>query len=319
MNSNNILPPSMAQSKAVDAPVQDFWNLDFDDLFNDDDIMDDPAPTPAPAPPARGRSPPKPTATRATTTTTANTAVNRRPTPIQRSKSDDAYPAVSLAGRSPPRPARIQRSKSSEETSPVACPRQRPRETRSRTSKSKSPKRSGGSKSPLRLPTFGRTRSNSRPRTPNANTNTNATVCFDKVQVREFQQILGDNPCEDNGPSLGLGWKYHEKKDTDLEKYESKRNGNDYYSIMTMGLATSTRKGEASSLSPKARTNIALELGYSWLDIERNKRQNEKIQSQRKKTLNEGTMPARTNEDGLCYDPVAILKRARASHGFAQS
>ncbi|CAB9504429.1 expressed unknown protein [Seminavis robusta] len=171
--------------------------------------------------------------------------------------------------------------------------------------------------SSIRIPGLSRskTRSNSRPRTPSDDDDCNTlkrTVSFDKVQIREFQQVLGDNPC-DQGPSLALGWQYREKKGMDLEKYESKRNCNGSVLSLLVGSGSSKRR-DSSLLSPRARAEKALEWGFTREEINENAFQSQLVQQQRKKSYKEARKMA---EDGARFDPKAFMQAARAAHGYA--
>lgn len=126
------------------------------------------------------------------------------------------------------------------------------------------------------------------------------SVSFDKVKIREFQQVLGDAPGTDDGPSLGLGWNYHEKKETNVDKFEAKRT-----SMFTMGARRKTNGPR--SMSPKERIEKACKLGFSLQEIQKNRLQNLKVQEQRMKTAD------RVNEP-LSVDPAvsAFLKAMKA-------
>ena len=101
-------------------------------------------------------------------------------------------------------------------------------------------------------------------------------VSFGKVQVREHVRVLGDNPSCLAGPSLGLGWKYHDKFTNrggalPLLAFEKKR--------------TKERKGLAElALSPSTREKIAKRHGYSTKDIAENVKQVQAIQRRRERT-----------------------------------
>jgi len=136
-------------------------------------------------------------------------------------------------------------------------------------------------------------------------------VSFDKVQVREFQQILGDNPCKDNGPSLGLGWDFHQKKDTDLEKFESKRNWNGGSTVNRMLGQQPRRSRDCLTMSPKAREERLRKLGYSQEEIETNRAWILKINKQRQKSATETHSD---NPDVDNFDPVAFFREAQKSH-----
>lgn len=136
------------------------------------------------------------------------------------------------------------------------------------------------------FPTFGR--SKSRSGSSQSRGAPKRSVSFDKVQIREFQQILGDHPCPDDGPSLALGWNYNEKKQVKLDKYEAKRNGiGSYFGVNGSSKKTSKRR----SLSPCARKDIALEWGYTREQIAENRKQNIKTNLQRRRTVMELCVP----------------------------
>ena len=179
------------------------------------------------------------------------------------------------------------------------------------------------------MPTFGRNKTTGStspsagstgtksPSTPSGSgTTLKRTVSFDKVQIREFQQVLGDNPCKEIGPSLSLGWNYNEKKGVDLEKYESKRSGSggNFVVKLTGGGSTSPRRKDFS-LSPKARIEKALELGYTPEEIAKNQKQMQRIQKQREKTALEGRRGVPTIETGL-FDAAAFIQAAKVAHGL---
>lgn len=62
---------------------------------------------------------------------------------------------------------------------------------------------------------------------------TSSSVCsvpgncveFDRVSVREYEVICGDNPSVVNGPPLGIGWKNDTSFDGTVEAYEKERDG----------------------------------------------------------------------------------------------
>ena len=48
-------------------------------------------------------------------------------------------------------------------------------------------------------------------------------VRFDSVSIREYNQILGNNPACEEGPSLALGWKVLSRSKFDIDHYEIQR------------------------------------------------------------------------------------------------
>lgn len=131
-------------------------------------------------------------------------------------------------------------------------------------------------------------------------------MSFDKVQVREFQQVLGDAPARDNGPSLGLGWDYHEKKVTNVDKFEAKRT-----SMFSMG---PRRKAIVPALTPKEREDKARKLGFSQEEIQKNRLENLKVNQQRESSLYDRNCCQ--EEQMAIQDPVAFMMQARAAHGY---
>ena len=50
-----------------------------------------------------------------------------------------------------------------------------------------------------------------------------SSVVFDSIQVREYEQTLGDNPSVSYGPPITLDWKYEENDPMPLDDYEHYR------------------------------------------------------------------------------------------------
>jgi hypothetical protein len=48
-------------------------------------------------------------------------------------------------------------------------------------------------------------------------------VKFEFIQVRGYEQTLGDHPCVSCGPPIGLDWEYQDYGNFDLEAFEAKR------------------------------------------------------------------------------------------------
>lgn len=49
------------------------------------------------------------------------------------------------------------------------------------------------------------------------------SVCFHSIEVRGYEQIIGDHPCVSYGPPVGLGWRYHEFGSFNIDKFEATR------------------------------------------------------------------------------------------------
>jgi len=60
----------------------------------------------------------------------------------------------------------------------------------------------------------------------NSSTHSNSQksiVSFDKLYVREFGMVLGDNPCVRSGPPVSIGWEVQDEYHDDLENHERSR------------------------------------------------------------------------------------------------
>lgn len=127
------------------------------------------------------------------------------------------------------------------------------------------------------------------------------SVSFSKVQVREFQQILVDNPCQGGGPSIGLGWQYNEQKETAVDKYEYKKA-----SSSSSPFKKRPSNSPVRTLSPKQREEKARNWGYSKAEIDKNCKKNKKVLKQRQETL---LMAERTNFDAVAYEKMTKAHR----------
>lgn len=50
-----------------------------------------------------------------------------------------------------------------------------------------------------------------------------SNVSFDKLYVREYGMVLGDNPSVSAGPPVSIGWEVQEEYNHDIENYEEER------------------------------------------------------------------------------------------------
>jgi hypothetical protein len=51
------------------------------------------------------------------------------------------------------------------------------------------------------------------------------SVSFDRIRIRNYDTILGDNPCTYKGPPISLDWDYYEQEPVLIHEYESFREG----------------------------------------------------------------------------------------------
>jgi len=98
-------------------------------------------------------------------------------------------------------------------------------------------------------------------------------VTFTHVTVREYEQILGDNPsCSTGGPTLAIGWRYQEFDAIDVHMYESSRIGR--------------LRWDKLLLDRQTRTRLVQKLGYSETQIAAAVRSVNKVKHHRKQTIN---------------------------------
>ena len=58
----------------------------------------------------------------------------------------------------------------------------------------------------------------------NISSNKQRAVSFDVIEIREYEQTIGDNPSVSSGPAISLSWCYYpECKVLPLDEYESQR------------------------------------------------------------------------------------------------
>jgi hypothetical protein len=120
-----------------------------------------------------------------------------------------------------------------------------------------------------------------------------STVRFGRIVVREYEQILGDNPACTSGPSLSIGWKYNEHPSLKVDDFESVRKR--------------VRRLQGLVLSRKRREKILTNLGYSESEIAAGVRHVNKVRTQRKQT---------TNNLGIDATGAAIQSATRKMMGF---
>jgi len=102
------------------------------------------------------------------------------------------------------------------------------------------------------------------------------TVTFDKVQVRQYERILCENPSCSSGPSVGIGWRYVEKTTVTIGEWEMTRGGTGRPPREPLQLVLSRRK----------REKMVRYLGYSDADIASTIRKLNKSKFHRRQTTN---------------------------------
>lgn len=117
-------------------------------------------------------------------------------------------------------------------------------------------------------------------------TNSNvSTVSFQSVDVREYQQTLGDNPSCTYGPPVSLDWSYTEASSMNLEDYEKVQQN-------------SRRRPHQWRMSKRCRENMLKgQLGYSDEEIKAAKKEKKKIQ--RGRSISQVTSPFWRLEDAI--------------------
>ena len=104
------------------------------------------------------------------------------------------------------------------------------------------------------------------------------SVHFGTITVREYDQIIGDNPACSSGPSLAIDWQYREYDPIPVDDFESGRPRR----LCAKDLV----------LSRGHREEILRHLQYTDLEIAHAVRQNQEIRHQRKHTLSAMAIPA---------------------------
>jgi len=98
-------------------------------------------------------------------------------------------------------------------------------------------------------------------------------VFFDEIEIREYPQILGDNPAVTDGVPLGLDWDYSNHYKVNLEMYEFTR-------------ASVRRKSRKKLMIPSTkRFRTLVAAGYSIDDIGEAILSVEKIKAERTKSV----------------------------------
>jgi hypothetical protein len=99
-------------------------------------------------------------------------------------------------------------------------------------------------------------------------------VGFSCIEIRYYEQVMGDNPAVTSGPPVGLGWKYRSmKNDVTVDAWERRQSPNRRY---LTGLVITRHE----------RTHLLYDLGYSQREIALGVRDVLRIKSKRKQTYN---------------------------------
>jgi len=102
------------------------------------------------------------------------------------------------------------------------------------------------------------------------------SVQFTQITVRKYPIILGENPGCSCGPSLSIGWEYHEHPSLSVDDFESLR----------------ARFRDSNNLVlPRATRELLLRrMGYSAADIAEAVRRDNQTRAQRRQTISNMTM-----------------------------
>jgi hypothetical protein len=98
-------------------------------------------------------------------------------------------------------------------------------------------------------------------------------VSFAKVQVREYAQTFGDQPCA-SGPPLALGWDFNEVVLADVEEFEASREGN-------------RRQGREMKMPAGIRVEKLREHGFSQTQIRKTTIESKRVMAGRRRTANQ--------------------------------
>ena len=97
-------------------------------------------------------------------------------------------------------------------------------------------------------------------------------VSFSEVTVREYDRILSDNPACQNGPSIGIGWRYRNEYILHVDEHEHSRG-------------RAPRKTDELVLNRVVREHMLRDLGYSQKQMAMAVRINNHVKNQRKQTV----------------------------------
>uniref|UniRef100_A0A7S2P2M0 Uncharacterized protein n=1 Tax=Leptocylindrus danicus TaxID=163516 RepID=A0A7S2P2M0_9STRA len=127
------------------------------------------------------------------------------------------------------------------------------------------------------------------------------SVSFTKLEIRQYELQLGDNPSVRKGPPISIGWDIINSSEHDLETYEGSR-----------GLR---RSYEQLKINDADRKEMLKEAGYSWNEVRSRMRQNNIIKRKRLNTATSTTfvekMSERYQSFKRCIKKVVFRKKRR--------
>jgi len=107
-------------------------------------------------------------------------------------------------------------------------------------------------------------------------------VTFSKIQVREYERVVGDHPNAVDGPPIAIGWRYVKRPSYTLEDYENDCVQRKRGSSENGHAEEANRTKKLQPLAGFVRRNMCLyDLKVSEKEIENAIKESEKIQRQR--------------------------------------
>jgi hypothetical protein len=96
-------------------------------------------------------------------------------------------------------------------------------------------------------------------------------VSFDSVHVRHYERIMSDNPASTQGPSIGIGWKYVQRRPKSVNDHQE----------------SGFKRGPSQLMvSRPAREKLIRKLGYTEREIAACVRELNKARFHRRQTVN---------------------------------
>eukprot|EP00540_Astrosyne_radiata_P023485 CAMPEP_0116863062 /NCGR_PEP_ID=MMETSP0418-20121206/23997_1 /TAXON_ID=1158023 /ORGANISM="Astrosyne radiata, Strain 13vi08-1A" /LENGTH=481 /DNA_ID=CAMNT_0004498009 /DNA_START=21 /DNA_END=1466 /DNA_ORIENTATION=- len=108
-------------------------------------------------------------------------------------------------------------------------------------------------------------------------------VSFTKLQIREYERTLGDNPCVSSGPPISLGWSHNlDEVEVNVDEFESER--------------PPRRPRHEFAFTASEREAVLDEWGFSGSEVEQAAFQSYRIMQKRMDTAFQGQLSARMEE-----------------------